>query len=439
MESLARKIVRTLQQAGHVAYYAGGCVRDELRGVEPKDYDIATDATPQQVRSLFKRTHEVGAHFGVISVLDQGAEFQVATFRADGEYVDGRHPAQVTFTSAEEDARRRDFTINGMFKDPITGKVIDYVGGREDLKRGVLRAIGDASERFHEDRLRLLRAVRFATTLELEIEPSTWQAVRTHAHALGQVSAERIREELLRILQSPHRVRGLDLLESSGLLTMTLPEVAALRGCEQPPQWHPEGDVYVHTRIMLDLLAADAPNETVWAVLLHDIGKPPTYSVDATGRIRFSGHDQVGARMAEKILERLKFSRAFTEAVVEMVAMHMVFKDVRQMRVAKLKRFMARKTFPLELELHRVDCQSSHGELDNLHFLVEKNEEFSREPIIPAPLVNGKDLIARGWQPGPYFGPVLEEVQTLQLEGALTSREDALRWLSARYPQPPTR
>ncbi len=429
MESIAREIVRRLQKAGHVALYAGGCVRDELRGVVPADYDIATDAAPDAVRALFPRTLEVGAHFGVICVIEKGRVFQVATFRSDGAYRDGRHPESVRFTTAEEDARRRDFTVNGLFKDPITGGILDYVGGREDLKARVLRAIGDPVDRFREDGLRLLRAVRFATVLGFGIEPGTWEALCAGVDGIGRVSPERIREELVRLLRVRDRARGLDLLDGCGLLARLLPEVAALKGCEQPPEFHPEGDVFVHTRIMLDLLDADPPDTLVWATLLHDIGKPPCGTVDENGRIRFNGHDRVGARMAEVVMERLKFSRAETEAVVEMVDRHMGFKDVKNMRVATLKRFMARPWFDQELELHRVDCQSSHGLLDNLEYLKCKREEFASEPLIPPPLVTGRDLIDRGMKPGPAFKEILTTAQTMQLEGKFATREQALAWM----------
>lgn len=417
-----------------MAYYAGGCVRDMLRGVEAKDYDIATSARPEEVQGLFARTVAVGAQFGVICVLEGGRQCEVATFRSDGAYIDGRHPEGVTFSSAREDAERRDFTVNGMFYDPMAEEVIDYVGGRADLERGLLRAIGDAGSRFREDRLRMLRAVRFATVLGFEIDGGTWEAMGGQAGEIHAVSAERIREELVRIFLSPNRVRGLDLLDESGLLREIIPEMMALKGCEQPPQFHPEGDVWVHTRRMLELLPAEAPVELVFAVLLHDIGKPPTYSLDpAEGRIRFNAHDKVGARMTREIMERLRFSREETEATVEAVDQHMVFKDVQRMRVAKLKRFMARPGFEREMELHRVDCQSSHAMLDNYEFLHRKQEEFANEPLIPPPLVRGDDLIAMGWKPGPKFKEVLDAVQTGQLEGTLKGREEALEWVRREF------
>lgn len=429
----ARRIVQQLQEAGFIAYYAGGCVRDQLMGVAPHDYDIATNAHPEQVQNLFRRTIAVGAHFGVIVVLDGSYEFQVATFRNDGQYIDGRRPESVTFATPEEDATRRDFTINGLFFDPITDQLIDFVGGQEDLRRKVLRAIGNPYDRFREDRLRLLRAVRFGTTLGFDLDGATWRAVCENARHINEVSAERIREELVKILMSPRRVRGFDLLDESGLLAAILPEVEALKGCEQPPQFHPEGDVFVHTRIMLGLLPAQVSLPLVLSVLFHDIGKPPTFAIDETGRIRFSGHDKVGAEMTEAVMSRLRFSRAEIDATVEAVANHMVFKDVQQMRVAKLKRFLARPHMDDELELHRVDCTSSHGMLDNYEYLKAKREEFASEPLIPPPLITGRDLVDLGLRPGPRFSEILEAVQSRQLEGTLTSHDDALAWVKSDW------
>ena len=433
MVATARKLVDRLRDAGHIAYFAGGCVRDLVRGQPPKDIDIATDARPEEVQEIFKRTYAVGAHFGVIVVLENEMQFEVATFRSDGAYLDGRRPAEVRFSSPEEDARRRDFTINGMFFDPPNDAVIDFVGGRADLAARLIRAIGDPAERFGEDRLRLLRAVRFATVLEFEIESATWDALVRATDTIGEISAERIREELVRIFLSPHRVRGWDLLDASGLMAQILPELTAMKGCEQPPQFHPEGDVFKHTRLMLELLPDDVSLPLVLSVLFHDIGKPRTASVDEEGRIRFNGHDRIGAEMTEGLMERLRFSRAEIDATVEAVRQHMVFKDVPNMRLARLKRFMARPTFADELELHRVDCASSHGMLDNYEFLQRKQEEFANEPIIPPPLVRGDDLIALGMKPGPRFGEILEAVETRQLEGTLRDREEALAWVKQEY------
>ena len=433
LTTTARAIAERLHAAGHIAYFAGGSVRDLLLGGPPKDIDIATDAPPETVQRLFKRTYAVGAHFGVVVVLEEGMQFEVATFRSDGAYVDGRRPATVTFSTPQEDAARRDFTVNGMFFDPQVNEVIDFVGGRDDLAAQLIRAIGKPDERFAEDRLRMLRAVRFATTLRFEIETATWSALVQNAPSITEISAERIREELVRIFMSPQRARGWDLLDASGLMAAVLPEVEAMKGCEQPPQFHPEGDVFKHTRIMLELLPEQVSLPLVLSVLFHDIGKPRTSSIDENGRIRFNGHDRVGAEMTEALMERLRFSRAEIDATVEMVRQHMVFKDVPNMRVAKLKRFMARPTFDDELELHRVDCASSHGMLDNYELLQAKREEFANEPIIPPPLVRGDDLIALGMKPGPQFGEILEAVETRQLEGGFRDRDEALAWVRREY------
>jgi len=423
-------LARRLNDAGHEALFAGGCVRDRLLGHEPKDYDIATSARPQEVLRLFPGSNEVGAHFGVVIVKQHGHHVEIATFRTDGSYKDGRRPESVTFATAEEDAQRRDFTINGIFEKPETGEVIDFVGGLADLKGGVLRAIGNAEARFSEDALRLLRAVRFSTRLGFQIAEETRKAIEDCADLLGQISPERIRDEFSMILTGPRRRKGLELLVDTGLIRHIVPEVLAMIGCEQPPEWHPEGDVYTHTCIMLDLLETDAPLDLCLAVLLHDIAKPPTQTYDeAAGRIRFNGHDALGAEMAEGILRRLKYPNDVIAAVVPMVARHMQFMNVKQMRTAKLKRFMAEPTFPQEMELHRVDCASSNGFTDNYEFLQAKDMEFSAEPLIPPPLVSGRDLIALGMSPGPRFKELLEAIQTEQLEGRILDREAALAYL----------
>ncbi len=434
-EAAARMIVERLRASGFEALYAGGCVRDTLLGFTPHDYDVATGARPEEVEALFPRTVPVGAQFGVILVLEGDSEIQVATFRGDGTYRDGRHPESVRFTDAEGDAHRRDFTVNGLFYDPLKKEVLDFVGGREDLKKGLLRAIGAPQERFSEDKLRILRAVRFATTFGFTIEEETWNAVLKHAPEIHAVSAERIREELVKILLSPNRVRGFDLLDESGLLREILPEIVPLKGCDQPPEFHPEGDVFVHTRLMLTLLAPDAPLSLILAVLFHDLGKPATRTVDETGRIRFNGHEGVSTEMSLKILQRLRFPNEVIDAVLPSVRLHMSFKDVPNMRLSTIKRMMARPTFEEELELHRVDCLASHGMLDNHAILIAKRAEFGQEPLIPPPLVSGHDLIAMGWRPGPRFMEVLQSVQTRQLEGTLTSREEALAWIRAETPQ----
>jgi poly(A) polymerase len=433
MKRAACHIVARLREAGHVAYFAGGCVRDIVRGQTPKDFDIATDAPPEIVQRVFARTYAVGAHFGVIVVLENGFQFEVATFRSDDVYVDGRRPLTVHFSSPEEDARRRDFTINGMFYDPVAGQVIDFVGGRADLDAKLVRAIGEPAQRFAEDRLRMLRAVRFATVLDYQIDQQTWDALLANAATINEISAERIREELVRIFLSAYRVRGWDLLDSSGLMQAVLPEVTAMKGCAQPEQFHPEGDVFEHTRLMLGLLPREVSLPLVFSVLFHDVAKPVTAQVDETGRIRFNAHDRIGAEMTAQIMEGLRFSRAEIDAAVEMVRQHMVFKDVPKMRVAKLKRFMARPTFADELELHRVDCESSHRMLENYEFLLRKREEFANVPIIPSPLLRGDDLIALGLKPGPKFGEILEAVETRQLEGALRTHDEAIDWVRREY------
>lgn len=432
MLSSATTLAKTLTEAGHTAYFAGGSVRDKLLKLSPKDYDIATSATPAQVLELFPKSNEVGAHFGVVIVKHQGHHIEIATFRTDGSYKDGRRPDSVTFSTPEEDAQRRDFTINGLFENPQTGAVIDFVGGIADLEARTIRAIGNASDRFQEDALRLLRAVRFSTTLDFPIEENTLAAIKKNAGLLTKISPERIRDEFSKILTSPNRRRGLELLVDTGLINHFLPEILPLIGCEQPPQWHPEGDVYTHTCIMLEMLEPDAPLELCLATLLHDIAKPPTQTIDEEdGRIRFNGHDSMGAEMTREILTRLKYPNAVIRDAEHMVSRHMQFMNVQQMRKAKLKRFMSVPTFQQEMELHRVDCASSNGFTDNYIFLTEKAKEFASEPLIPPPLVTGKDLIQHGLEPGPRFKQILEEIQTEQLENRLSTREEALEYLAS--------
>jgi poly(A) polymerase len=431
MLETAIQIIQKLRRAGHEALLAGGCVRDHLLGREPKDFDVATSATPEQVEALFPCAQMVGAHFGVVIVKLHDLHVEVATFRTDGSYKDGRRPESVTFSTAEEDAQRRDFTINGLFRDPIADRIIDYVGGVADLEKRVLRAIGEPVRRFEEDKLRLLRAVRFATVLGFEIEPETWKAVCEFAPLIQSVSAERIRDELIKIFLHPNRLRGFDLLMDSGLMEQVLPEILVLKGVEQPPQWHPEGDVFIHTRLMLSLLPEQVSLPLVMSVLLHDIAKPATYSVDETGRIRFNGHDKLGAEMAGDIMRRLKFPNDVIEPTQVAVEHHMAFKDVKKMKKSTLKRMMARPTWADELALHRVDCLGSNGLLDNYDFMKAKAEEFSQQPLIPKPLLNGRDLIELGWQPGKHLGEVLTKVQDAQLEGVITTREEAVEWLKA--------
>lgn len=433
--ALAVAVVRRLQAAGQAAYWVGGCVRDELLGRAPVDYDIATDATPDRIAALFHRTVPVGRQFGVMLVVEGGRPFEVATFRTEGGYADGRRPGTVCFSTAEQDARRRDITVNGLFYDPVAGRLHDWVGGRADLEARRVRMIGDAAERLREDHLRLLRVVRFAAQLGFSIEAETFEAVRAHAALIRGVSVERVQEECLRLFRPPHAARALDLLRDTGLLVEVLPEVAALEGCEQSPEHHPEGSVYEHVRRMLELLPADAPEALPWAVLLHDVGKPATVVRDeVTGTIHFYGHEKVGAAMAEALLRRLRFPLRMIDPVVMAVARHMQFKDVPQMRKSTLRRLLLRPTFPLEIELHRLDCLGSHGRLDVHDLLVKEAEALAHRPALRPPLLGGEDLKALGVAPGPGMGVLLREVRERQLADELLTRGEAIafvrRWLS---------
>lgn len=431
MKAAAIGIARRLREAGHVAYFAGGCVRDMVRGVEPHDYDIATTATPEQVQQLFPKTVPVGAQFGVVLVLEAGHQFEVATFRNDEAYVDGRRPSSVRYSSAEEDAQRRDFTINGLFFDPLTSQIIDFVHGRDDIGRKLVRTIGEPRQRFTEDKLRMLRAIRFAANLGFEIDPATFAVVKDMAAQIHVVSAERIRDELIKIFSRPQAGRGLQLLEESGLLAQILPEVTAMNGVEQPPDFHPEGDVFKHTRLMLDLLPPNPSVVLSFAVLLHDVGKPPTFE-RAPDRIRFNEHDRVGAELAEQILRRLRFSNDEIAKIVLCVREHMRMQHVKEMRPAKLKRILARETFGDELELHRIDCEASHRNLENYEFLKVKAAESPPEVVKPTPLLSGHDLLALGLKPGPTVGQILREVEELQLEERLKSPAEALAYAKHR-------
>ena len=422
----AESIVRQLVQAGHVAVYAGGCVRDALLERTYPDVDIATSATPDQVQALFpKASDPQGKAFGVIRLRMDEHVFEIATFRVDGPYLDGRRPSSVIFTTAEEDARRRDFTINGMFFDPLKNEVLDYVQGRTDLAAKTIRAIGDPVARFTEDRLRLFRALRFAVQLDFEIEPSTWKALVSLAPESKVISPERVRDELVKVFISPNPARGLDLMYDSGLLAVWIPELLEMRGCAQSPEHHPEGDVWVHTRLLLTHLKNPSP-VLAFSALLHDVGKPRTSKTEPNGRIRFFGHEGVGARMAEEILRRLRFSNDDIGAITACIANHMAFKDAPHMRVSTLKRMLARPTFSEELELHRIDCSSSHGQLDIHAFLQNKLSEFSQEEIKPKPLVTGHDLQELGAKPGPTMGKILHQLMDEQLEGKIADRAGAL-------------
>ena len=424
----AISIIQRLHEAGYEAFLVGGCVRDELRGVDPEDYDISTSAQPEEVEELFAKTVGVGKSFGVMMVLESGNQFEVATFRADGGYEDGRRPKEVKFVDAQTDAGRRDFTVNGLFLNPVTNKVHDWVGGETDLKSRTLRTIGDPVERFGEDHLRLLRAVRFAAQLDFQIEPATFAAVQQHAEKINRVSAERIRDELLKLFRPPHAARGLDLLRDSGLLAHVLPEMMLTIGCEQSPEYHPEGDVYKHIRLMLDSMSADAAAELPWTILLHDIAKPATASVGEDGRIHNYGHDKLGAKMAEDILRRLKFPRKQIDAIVFTVLKHMNLAAAPKMRKAKLRRMLLRPTFALELEQHRIDCLGSHRKSDIYDFLRAEQAALGEQPTLLESLVTGSDLIELGIEPGPSMGKLLNEIRDRQLAEEFSTREQALAW-----------
>jgi poly(A) polymerase len=426
-------IARRLQEAGFAAFWVGGCVRDFLLGRTPSDYDIATSALPEAIEALFPHTVAVGRKFGVLVVLQHGHEYQVATFRAESDYQDGRHPEQVTFGDARADAMRRDFTINGLFYDPVREQLHDWVGGQRDLRAKRIRTIGVAEERFAEDHLRLLRAIRLAAQLGFEIETNTMAAVRALASAIKTVSAERVRDELLKLFRGPHAARGLELLQQSGLLEQVLPEIAATIPCEQSANFHPEGTVFRHLVLMLEHLPANADDSLPWAALLHDVAKPMTASRDPeTGVIHFYGHERVGAEMAEAILERLRFPRRQTQAIVKAVRYHMQFKDVPAMRKSTLRRLLLRPTFPLELELHRLDCLGSHGQLDIYEYLVQQAKTLETQPHIRPPLLNGHDLIGLGMTPGPEMGALLAEIREKQLQDELQTRAEARKWARSR-------
>lgn len=451
-------VVRRLRKLGHAAYLAGGCVRDLLMGMEAKDFDVATSATPELVQAAFARTEAVGAHFGVVLVVDgdggQRVVTEVATFRQDGAYSDGRRPDAVRFsTEPREDVLRRDFTINGLLLDGMAYEdggrleecVLDFVDGRADLAAGLVRAIGQPEVRFAEDKLRMLRAVRFAARLGFEIEPRTMAAMRGQAAEIGVVSAERVREELTKILTEGGARRGFELLDATGLLAQVLPEVARMKGVEQPPQYHPEGDVWVHTLMLLEHLdaerrvsaAAGASATLAWGMLLHDVGKPATFTppdpAKAGDRIRFNGHVAVGVAVARVILTRLRFSNEDCEQILALVKHHMQFGDVMQMKQSTLKRFLRMPRFEEHLALHRADCLSSHGKLGMYEFAKQQREAMGEEEIRPKMLVNGVDLIAAGYRPGPSFRLMLEAVEDAQLEGAVATREEAIKWLRERF------
>jgi poly(A) polymerase len=434
---LANSICATLRSNGYQALLCGGCVRDLLLKREPVEYDVSTDATPEQVIALFPDTLQVGAKFGVILVEQGNVQVEVATFRSDAGYSDGRHPDGVVYSkSPREDVQRRDFTINGLLMEPETGDVLDFVGGQADLGAGLIRAIGDPDRRFAEDKLRLMRAVRFAARFAFRIEDATFAAVRSHAPEITVVSAERLREELTKLLTEGAAQRGFELLHSSGLLKYVLPEVAAMEGVEQPPQYHPEGDVLTHTMMMIEGLTAGSSSTLAWGVLLHDVGKPPTFRpISETGdRIRFDNHTDVGVRMAEEICRRLRFSSDDTAQIMTLVANHMKFKDVTKMRTATLKRFVRLPRFDEHLALHRLDCVSSHRRLDAYDFVRKVLAETPPEQITPPRLLTGDDLMDMGYSPGPVFSQILHALEDAQLESQVSTREDARTWVESKFP-----
>jgi len=427
----ARAVARVLRDAGYAAVFAGGAVRDRLLGVRGGDVDIATSATPAQVEALFPRTLLVGAAFGVAKVLTERHEFDVATFRRDLGGTDGRHPDAIEPSTLEEDVQRRDFTINGLVEDPWSGEVRDLVGGLADLHAGVVRAIGDPVQRFREDGLRLLRGVRFAARFGFRIEAGTLAAMRSEADRLRLISGERVRDELGRMLVPATRRRAVELLDETALLPVILPEVPPMRGCEQPPEFHPEGDVWIHTLLALDGLPARPSFELALGMLLHDVGKPPTF-VRAADRIRFDGHVELGAQMAEAICGRLRMSRASTERVMALVRDHLIFKDVPLMRPARLRRLLAEPHFPELLVLYKADCGACHGLYTALPAIRAMRRKLSRQALIPPPLIGGADVIALGVAPGRRIGELLAEAADQQLEGALSDRDAALAWLAER-------
>jgi poly(A) polymerase len=447
----AGQIVRTLRERGHQAYFAGGCVRDLLLAREPADYDVATDATPRQVMQIFPETYAVGEQFGVVLVPlvlpverrppspvisnpDEKHTIEVATFRSDVGHSDGRHPDEVRFSKdPREDVERRDFTINGMMLDPATNEILDFVGGREDLKAGIIRAIGDPERRFTEDKLRMLRAVRFAARFDYQVDPATMAAIQKFAPKIHQVSCERIREELTKMLTEGRARRAFQLLDESGLLREVLPEIATMKGIEQPPQYHPEGDVFVHTLLLLDKLPAGSSKTLAWGALLHDVGKPPTFRV-APDRIRFDGHVEVGVKMAAEICRRLRFSNFETERILSLVDNHMRFADVLRMKQSTLKRFLRLPAFDEHLELHRMDVLSSNGNLDAYNYSREQLHAIPPEAIRPQPLVTGRDLIEAGYAPGPRFKQILSAIEDAQLEGRITSHEAAIEFIRQEFP-----
>jgi poly(A) polymerase len=434
-EQAALAIVQHLEKAGFQAYWVGGCVRDMLMGRKPKDFDVATNATPDQILSIFPHALEIGKAFGVVKVVIDGDPHDVATFRRDTSYEDGRHPTAVVFTGAEEDARRRDFTINGLFYDPVRKRVIDYVEGQKDIATRVIRTIGHPEKRFSEDYLRMLRAIRFASTLEFDIEPGTLSAIRAMSPRIAKVSAERIQHELTRLLtESPRAGHGLKKLRETGLLKFILPEVEQLSEQEQPPVYHPEGDVFTHTVLMLDAMRNPSV-PLAYSVLLHDVGKPAMaekiVEPNGSGRWRFHGHAKTGSEIAEQILKRLKLPSLDIEVAAHCIRNHMHFMDVQKMRKSTLRQFVGAPTFPIELELHRLDCLSSHGDLANYRFLEKFMNDLQNEPVLPAPWITGHDILSLGIPEGRQVGFWHKKAYEAQLEGRFENRNELLAWLKS--------
>jgi poly(A) polymerase len=431
MKNQAIEIVKRLREHGYQAMFAGGCVRDMILGVPPADYDIATNAKPEVVEYLFEKTLSVGKAFGVIIVVLDGYEIEVATFRKDSQESDGRRPDSVQFSSMDEDAWRRDLTINGMFYDPIEDRIYDFVGGQRDIKDRVVRLIGNPEDRISEDKLRMLRVIRFSARLDFVVDPATFAAVKKHAPEIVQISGERIADELQKILRVKHPRQAFSLLFETGLIDHILPEVRAMQGCEQPVDFHPEGDVLQHTLLALDHLTEDASDELRMGVLLHDVGKPPTQTFE--DRIRFNEHDLVGKDVAREILKRLKFSTEFSERVLELIGNHMKFMHADKMRTSRLKRFLALPHFDEHMALHRVDCLSSHRNLDRYDFVAEKLKSYEPEEIRPPRIVTGQDLLTMGFKQGPVFKVILTDVEDQQLEGVISSREEALEYVKREH------
>jgi len=433
----AKEVVSELRNAGHKAYCVGGCARDTLLKIAPKEYDITTSATPEEVSKIFPHTVPIGVTFGVILVIIGQYKFEVATFRKDLSYSDGRHPDSVTYSTLEqEDVLRRDFTINGMLYDPIEEEVIDHVGGIDDLENKIIRTIGDPYERFNEDKLRMMRAVRFNSRYNFELDLNTFQAIEKLAPEITQVSSERIRDEIIKIITQKNPGHGLKMLSECGLLKYVLSDVEIMNGVEQPPQFHPEGDVFIHTCLVLDKLFQNEDGvvspELAMGALLHDVGKPPTFSV--SDRIRFNGHDKLGAEMSKKICRDLKLSNKQIEIIYSLIREHLKFKDVSKMKKSTLKRFIGMPHFEEHMALHLADCQASHGITDAYDFIMEKFSEFEEEEIKPAPLLSGKELIEMGYKPGPLFSEILNFVEEAQLEGEIEDVEDARKIVSQEYP-----